>query len=702
MFYIADGRKDFYQWDLDRRLSCSDEEVIKVHYYYNKDTCLTVERKEDETGYYFNVPNILLQNAGSIRIYAYCLDYTKIEQQFKVIKRPKPDDYIYTETELYDIQKIVETIVEDALKDIEIGGMTEEEKAELEAKIANKLDKTTEGYKIYATGDKGHTRLIPWTFSAKGGAIPLYEGKNGGVLHTNEPSADTHCVNKKYFDDNVKPLEARVADLESLTLSYPEITSTDYEKVVPVEVGKYALLKMIGGASEKIEASKNLINPKTLDIFYLDKGEEESEKIPFTVDSDGWISFSVNPAVGGHVGGFKIAPPDMGEYECLIEGTDTVYVMWGEISEFTYLEAPAGWNFDTNDYDLTDYRIRVMLYKVESDYNASIIINEAPEGTVFEPYHEPYFINAEVERVESVGANLVHIPDISKGDPQDIKAIDVYFDKDIYVSAQKLATVSSSIWRIQFTYKDGTLKHIVDNSLKTGGFKFIATPENPIIKLEYRSTYITDGTYSGFMVNYGNSAAPYRPYRTDIVDSITIPVEAIKARVDGFGLDKNYIQWTDDKVEFVQRKKKVILNSTNNFKRYNTTSIFYFALGDNKIGYNTSNCTHFENTGNLVENGAWNGKEVGVYTDHPDNVYKYFSTDFASIDEFKAWLDKHEADGNPVILEYELAEHIVTDITDLFTEDNAIEVEGGGVLRFVNEHEMPVPNTVGFITRKGG
>lgn len=37
---------------------------------------------------------------------------------------------------------------------------------------------------------------------------------------------------------------------------------------------------------------------------------------------------------------------------------------------------------------------------------------------------------------------------------------------------------------------------------------------------------------------------------------------------------------------------------------------------------------------------------------------------------------------------------------DLFGEDNAIEVQGGGVLRFVNAHEIPVPNTVGFITRK--
>jgi hypothetical protein len=47
-----------------------------------------------------------------------------------------------------------------------------------------------------------------------------------------------------------------------------------------------------------------------------------------------------------------------------------------------------------------------------------------------------------------------------------------------------------------------------------------------------------------------------------------------------------------------------------------------------------------------------------------------------------------------------LATPIVTDITDLFTEDNSIEVQGGGVLRFVNEKEMAVPNTIGYVTRK--
>ena len=79
------------------------------------------------------------------------------------------------------------------------------------------------------------------------------------------------------------------------------------------------------------------------------------------------------------------------------------------------------------------------------------------------------------------------------------------------------------------------------------------------------------------------------------------------------------------------------------------------------------------------------------------NLYKYGElTDAASqINAFKAWLSD-----NPVQIKYELAEPIVTNITDI-SVPNKLQVEGGGVLRFVNEHEMAVPNTVGFVTRKG-
>jgi ABC-type transport system involved in cytochrome c biogenesis ATPase subunit len=71
-------------------------------------------------------------------------------------------------------------------------------------------------------------------------------------------------------------------------------------------------------------------------------------------------------------------------------------------------------------------------------------------------------------------------------------------------------------------------------------------------------------------------------------------------------------------------------------------------------------------------------------------------TDTASqINAFKAWLSD-----NSVWIKYELATPIVTDITDLFTEDNAIQIQQGGIIRFVNANEMAVPNTVGYVTRK--
>ena len=107
MFYIEDGRKNFYQWDLDRKITCADESITQVHFYYTKDKVLPVEVEDDEQGRYFKVPNILLQKAGQIRLYGYSVSHTKIEQQFPILPRPKPEDYIYTEEDYYTIEKIV-------------------------------------------------------------------------------------------------------------------------------------------------------------------------------------------------------------------------------------------------------------------------------------------------------------------------------------------------------------------------------------------------------------------------------------------------------------------------------------------------------------------------------------------------------------------------------------------------------------------
>ena len=45
-----------------------------------------------------------------------------------------------------------------------------------------------------------------------------------------------------------------------------------------------------------------------------------------------------------------------------------------------------------------------------------------------------------------------------------------------------------------------------------------------------------------------------------------------------------------------------------------------------------------------------------------------------------------------------LAEPIVTDLTDLFTKGNGLAVEGGGTIRFVNENEIAVSNAIIYAT----
>ena len=102
MFKILDGRSEFYQWDLDRKLIVSDPTITEVHFCNKTDNCsLVCEVYEQDSLHLVNVPNILLQNNWDIRVYGYCGDcYTKQYARFKVVGRTKPADYVYTETEV--------------------------------------------------------------------------------------------------------------------------------------------------------------------------------------------------------------------------------------------------------------------------------------------------------------------------------------------------------------------------------------------------------------------------------------------------------------------------------------------------------------------------------------------------------------------------------------------------------------------------
>lgn len=106
MLKIQGTRNYLYQWDLNQKVIVVDNDSVNEVHFANEgqnDNALTVEVKEDSKARYAEIPNILLQSGDNIVAYEHCEDngeYTFRKYLLEVIRRPKPADYVYTETEI--------------------------------------------------------------------------------------------------------------------------------------------------------------------------------------------------------------------------------------------------------------------------------------------------------------------------------------------------------------------------------------------------------------------------------------------------------------------------------------------------------------------------------------------------------------------------------------------------------------------------
>lgn len=123
MFTIYDGRKHFYQWDLNQKLIVEDSTITEVHFA----NCLcsnarVVETYTEGALTLVNVPSELLQEYLDINVYAYDGEKTKHNAAFEVYKRTKPSDYVYTDTELREWETLAAQIsaLEKRVKELEI------------------------------------------------------------------------------------------------------------------------------------------------------------------------------------------------------------------------------------------------------------------------------------------------------------------------------------------------------------------------------------------------------------------------------------------------------------------------------------------------------------------------------------------------------------------------------------------------------
>lgn len=111
-FKIADGRMSFFQWDKDRKIILDKKlaDCKEVHFTNELlNNAFVVLVKEENGVRYCDVPNILLQNPCNITVYAY-IDATITYEIFTVVERPKPDDYVYTDTEVLTWEQLDERL----------------------------------------------------------------------------------------------------------------------------------------------------------------------------------------------------------------------------------------------------------------------------------------------------------------------------------------------------------------------------------------------------------------------------------------------------------------------------------------------------------------------------------------------------------------------------------------------------------------
>lgn len=114
---ISIDREMFWQWDHGQRVKLHDVTAGTEVHFSNaeiKPNALVREAYEDGEGVYADVPNVLLQTAGTLSAYIYIEDgdegHTEYRKLFIVRDREKPDDYVYTEDDVKTWEMLEERV----------------------------------------------------------------------------------------------------------------------------------------------------------------------------------------------------------------------------------------------------------------------------------------------------------------------------------------------------------------------------------------------------------------------------------------------------------------------------------------------------------------------------------------------------------------------------------------------------------------
>ena len=477
-----------------------------------------------------------------------------------------------------------------------------------------------------------------------------------------------------------------INDTLDLVADQIDNNTISYTKDVPEKSASYAAINTVGGMTRKctnLAKPQGGMKPNGFETVLNDDGSitlsgsavSKVDTVIHLLDSSAEINMAANKT-------YKLTVyrngSDAARYGCRIEYDDDI----------------GGSVYAWNNQDITRPRklVRVFIQFTpeisESPYNGTytIMLNEGETALPYEPYFEG-LRSAPVTGVESVGVNLIPFPYVD-GMSKTHNGITYTVNSDGSIHAKGTAEGNSYFYLTHaIEWNDKTTSAM--DSVKTLNGKTYKDcmyySANKQLMLSLSTGISVDRTYFP-MINKGDTALPYTPY---VRNSLPIPDEVKALDGYGWGINEsvfNYIDW--EKKQFVKRVGCVDIGEAT--KGYNPDLAVFSIQFTKAAKPRTSNALSVSYTPTSLA-------DLNRLTDKSFNVSGNGSTAFLK-DSAYADIATFKPAMSGVMLYYELAEPIITDISHLLTSDNLISVEGNGTITFKNEYNYDIPNEVIFYT----
>ena len=525
-----------------------------------------------------------------------------------------------------------------------------------------------------------------------------------------------------------KELQRRVNALydmgNGVTHKFETDSETAYQKAVPTGA-KLMSVKSVGGRSIVFNQS---FQPR----------EEANNGVTVTADSDG--TNTINGTTTASYINFRDVTPEqnkIGKYAfklLILNNPDNIYMGFGFLNrsnstpKITSGSSAVIYNQTQSEISLgnatgltgfavgtvfNDVKIKIQIFDLTLMFGAG---NEPSTVEEFEamfpngyyPYNAGEIVSAGTESVVEQGRNLWNIDGYTASDLVDLKTgywgvkLNVKPNSTYCISVTRDTVLSGIYGKLMGADKRniGFFGHTTTSAINayTGHPITFQTANENYVYVAINSfkgfdTWKSDFQkyFPSFQIEKSSTATAYAPYHSN---EYPIP-EAIKA-LPGYGWSagtaRNYVDYENKK--YVQCVNSVDLG-TKNWRMYKDgdyTPFFYLnAVSDIRGGTSNFLCPKYQYV------------KIGV-TDSASGLYVLENTTVRVRDTAYTDAATFKQAMQGVMLYYELATPIVTDISTMIPDDflRNIEVEAGGSVTFKNgndNYHIPVPNEEEYIVK---